>query len=98
VEVGDVLIVGVAIQAPVHSMVVVNKRSLGGHSWVYIRGFNNVATLGTGAQLQYDAHVPVVSRFAMKVLPNALLEDDGHCRRYRVLQCCDDGGVHGAQI
>jgi hypothetical protein len=28
-------------------------------------------------------------------LPNALLEYDGHGRRHRVLQRCDDGGVHG---
>jgi hypothetical protein len=65
VEVGDVPIVGVAIQAPVHSMLVVNKRSLGGHSSVYIRGFNNVGTLGTGAQLQYDAHDRDIDRAAL---------------------------------
>lgn len=51
---GDILIVGGAIQAPMHSMVVVNKRSLMGITSVYIRGFNNVGTLGTGPHLGYD--------------------------------------------
>ncbi len=55
VEVGDVLIVGGAIQAPMHSMVVVSKRSILGVTSVFIRGFNNVGTLGTGPHLQYDA-------------------------------------------
>ncbi|MCY2977507.1 MAG: hypothetical protein NTU79_02430 [Planctomycetota bacterium] len=54
VNVGDVLIVGGAIQAPMHTMVVVQKRSLIGRTWVYIRGFNNVGTLGTGPHLGYD--------------------------------------------
>lgn len=54
VNIGDVLIVGAAIQAPMHTMVVVNKRSALRRTWVYIRGFNNVGTLGTGLHLAYD--------------------------------------------
>ncbi|MCP4887702.1 MAG: hypothetical protein GY904_13925 [Planctomycetaceae bacterium] len=54
VQVGDVLIVGGAIQAPMHTMVVVNKRSALRRTWVHIRGFNNVGTLGTGPHLAYD--------------------------------------------
>lgn len=53
VNIGDVLIVG-SIQAPMHTMVVVKKSSILGQTWVYIRGFNNVGTLGTGQYLDYD--------------------------------------------
>lgn len=53
VNIGDVLIVGEP-QRPVHTMVVTNKRSLFGHTSVYIRGFNNIGTLRTGKYLAYD--------------------------------------------
>jgi hypothetical protein len=53
VNVGDVLAVG-KLENPSHSMVVVGKNSLVGHKFVYVRGFNNLGTLGTGQQLQYD--------------------------------------------
>jgi len=53
VDVGDVLVTPGAM--PMHSMVVVDK-TIGcfGHQYVYVRGFNNVGTLGTGQYLQYD--------------------------------------------
>lgn len=53
VNVGDVLILPAGM--PMHSMVVV-QTSTGcfGGSYVYVRGFNNVGTLGTGQRLQYD--------------------------------------------
>jgi hypothetical protein len=53
VNIGDVLIVGEP-QRPVHTMIVTNKRSLLDYNWVYIRGFNNIGTLGTGGYLAYD--------------------------------------------
>ncbi len=64
VEVGDVLILGTPT-APAHSMVVVGKSKAPGHSWVYIRGFNNVGALGTGAQLQYDPQDRDIDRRAL---------------------------------
>lgn len=53
VNIGDVLIVG-PIGRPSHTMVVVNKRAALGRTWVYIRGFNNLGTLGTGTRSAYD--------------------------------------------
>jgi hypothetical protein len=53
VNVGDVLILPSAVM-PMHTMVVVSKSSFLGYTYVYIRGFNNVGTLGTGGFLQYD--------------------------------------------
>ena len=53
VNAGDVLILP-RPQAPMHSMVVVSKSSWFGHTFVYIRGFNNTNTLGTGPFLRYD--------------------------------------------
>ena len=54
VDVGDVLITSDPGR-PMHSMVVV-ETSTGcfGHNYVYVRGFNNVGTLGTGERLRYD--------------------------------------------
>lgn len=53
VDVGDVLIVPAGM--PMHSMVVVaTTTGCFGHKYVYVRGFNNVGTLGTGQHLQYD--------------------------------------------
>jgi hypothetical protein len=65
IEVGDVLIAGPNANAPMHTMVVVNKRRMPGHSWVYVRGFNNVGTLGTGPHLQYDAQDRDIDRAAL---------------------------------
>jgi hypothetical protein len=53
VNVGDVVIVGEP-RAPAHTMVVVQKSSWLGRRFVYIRGFNNYGTLGTGVYNQYD--------------------------------------------
>jgi hypothetical protein len=53
VNVGDVLLVSHP-QSPSHSMVVVQKRELFGRRFVYIRGFNNYGTTGTGIAFQYD--------------------------------------------
>lgn len=53
VAVGDVLITA-APQTPMHSMVVVGKKSVLGRTFVYVRGFNNFGTLGTGVRDQYD--------------------------------------------
>jgi hypothetical protein len=50
---GDVLITN-SLANPMHSMVVVARNSIVCHKFVYIRGFNNVGTLGTGGHLQYD--------------------------------------------
>jgi hypothetical protein len=52
-EVGDVLITNHP-RSPMHSMVVVSKSSARGRRFVYVRGFNNLGTLGTGARAQYD--------------------------------------------
>ena len=65
VEPGDVLIVGPNPATAMHTMVVVGKQRMPGHSWVYVRGFNNVGTLGTGAHLQYDAHDRDIDRAAL---------------------------------
>jgi hypothetical protein len=54
VDVGDVVIVGEP-RAPAHTMVVVGKSSGPEGQCVYIRGFNNYGTLGTGAFGRYDA-------------------------------------------
>lgn len=51
VQKGDVLIVG-SPQAPSHSMVVVRVER--NAERVYVRGFNNEGTLGTGARDEYD--------------------------------------------
>lgn len=40
--------------APIHSMVVVRKTSVLGHHSVFVRGFNNHGTLGTGPHNGYD--------------------------------------------
>jgi hypothetical protein len=54
VTVGDVLFTSEAAY-PMHSMVVVGKKSEGrGRRFVCIRGFNNLGTLGTGVRSQYD--------------------------------------------
>lgn len=53
VAIGDVLITN-APQYPTHSMVVVGKQNLFVAKFVYVRGFNNTGTLGTGPHLQYD--------------------------------------------
>jgi hypothetical protein len=53
VNVGDVVILP-RPAAPMHSMIVARKSSFLGHTYVYVRGFNNTNTLGTGAFLQYD--------------------------------------------
>ena len=53
--VGDVLWVGDA-RGPAHSMVLVGKLNLPNATQVYIRGFNNVGTLGVGPHNQYDAN------------------------------------------
>ncbi len=52
VEVGDVLITNGG--NPMHSMVVVEKTTGCFAKYVYVRGFNNVGTLGTGQFLKYD--------------------------------------------
>jgi hypothetical protein len=52
--VGDVLWVG-DHRSPAHSMVLVGKLNLPNATQVYIRGFNNVGTLGSGPHNQYDA-------------------------------------------
>jgi hypothetical protein len=52
VAVGDVLIVGKPAW-PAHSMVVVQKTEFI-RKWVYVRGFNNTACLGTGPKDGYD--------------------------------------------
>jgi hypothetical protein len=54
VVVGDVVLAGVP-QYPMHSMVVVGKTSFLAWDWTYIRGFNNVGSLGTGPHNAYDA-------------------------------------------
>ncbi|MGV6809486.1 MAG: hypothetical protein ACWA5U_06385 [bacterium] len=54
VNIGDVIILGQDTRRPVHTMIVVKKSSLLTRKWVYIRGFNNIGTLGTGAHLEYD--------------------------------------------
>jgi len=51
--VGDVLWVG-DHRSPAHSMVLVGKLNLPNATQVYIRGFNNIGTLGTGPHNQYD--------------------------------------------
>ena len=53
VAVGDVLILP-SPNLPQHSLVVVSKSSWFGHQFVYVRGFNNHGTLGTGQQNAYD--------------------------------------------
>ena len=53
VTIGDVLLTNNPAY-PMHSMVVVGKNSIIGFKFVYIRGFNNVGTLGTGGRDQYD--------------------------------------------
>ena len=51
--VGDVLWVG-DYRSPAHSMVLVGKVNLPNETQVYVRGFNNIGTLGTGPHNQYD--------------------------------------------
>jgi hypothetical protein len=53
VNVGDVLITAQP-QQPMHSMVIVSKKTMLGRHFVYVRGFNNTNTLGAGPFLQYD--------------------------------------------
>lgn len=53
VDVGDVLILPNQM-SPMHTMVVVQKSTTLGRSYVYVRGFNNFLTLGTGAHNRYD--------------------------------------------
>lgn len=55
VNVGDVLVTS-STANPAHTMVVVGKNTMLGRRFVYVRGFNNLGTLGTGANLQYDNH------------------------------------------
>ncbi|PTV95409.1 hypothetical protein C8J27_10444 [Rhodobacter aestuarii] len=50
VEVGDVLIAGLAAW-PMHTMVLRQKRGAG---HITVRGFNNLGTLGTGERDRYD--------------------------------------------
>src|SRR5206468_2046756 len=54
VAVGDVVIIPNP-NFPTHTMVVVSKSTNWfGYHYVYIRGFNNIGTLGTGQRDQYD--------------------------------------------
>jgi hypothetical protein len=50
---GDILVTGNPL-SPSHSMVVVSVTVFLGRHYVYVRGFNNTQTLGTGGYLQYD--------------------------------------------
>jgi hypothetical protein len=54
VNVGDVLVTD-NYQSPAHTMVVVSKNTMMTRKFVYVRGFNNFGTLGTGTHLAYDA-------------------------------------------